>query len=567
MTSRQDVKMELYGEKAVRIVNVSAGMAFTLPTTELKADYTIGQYRQQFEYSDIILTVSLNANNPYTALENPWYPYAGEWLINHLNNDTFLENQNLTRLNKTKAYEFTPEHSVGDLEMKQGYDVYRYDIKIEDNENIERPYYSIAVIRRANEVTDYALFVMKSKTNRGSAMNEIVRSFQKITSKGMQKNYFDAGEPIANPKWNEATKAYFDSLMTSNKMNWGVFSYSMPGLGDQIKPENSYYQEILNSSKAMQAGIEAVWEHKYDIFPTYTHIGSGKDASSYGSHEFPLSMAKELAGGNGTNGKPVLQFTYQFTLNNNLVAQEQTPMFDILRGKFDEQFHRLARDIKAYHEPVLFRLNNEMNTDWTSYSGMMTLLDPDIFVMTWQRLYDIFESEGVDNAIWIWNPIAKTCPYCSWGEDLCFFPGKEYVQLLGGTNYEMNNYATEEAAEKIVSFEECYKSLYEKNEKSFSKWKLIISEFACGSGGDSSGELGRNGDVQADWVKGMFECFARSDRPAWVDQIKGAVWFNCNDMADATHISNRLRFFDPKGGYDDLSKTLQAFKEGFKSLK
>ena len=42
------------------------------------------------------------------------------------------------------------------------------------------------------------------------------------------------------------------------------------------------------------------------------------------------------------------------------------------------------------------------------------------------------------NAIWIWNPFGTTYPYCSWGEDLCYFPGAEYVQLLGGTSYEMN---------------------------------------------------------------------------------------------------------------------------------
>lgn len=117
-------------------------------------------------------------------------------------------------------------------------------------------------------------------------------------------------------------------------------------------------------------------------------------------------------------------------------------MFDILRGRHDEAFRRLAKDIKAYGKPVLFRLNNEMNTDWTSYCGMITLLDPDIFVMTWQRLYDIFEEEGVDNCIWIWNPIADSCPYSSWGEDLCYNPGTEYFQLLGATSYEMNNGTT-----------------------------------------------------------------------------------------------------------------------------
>lgn len=61
-------------------------------------------------------------------------------------------------------------------------------------------------------------------------------------------------------------------------------------------------------------------------------------------------------------------------------------MFDVLRGKFDDFFASLARDVKSYEQPVLFRLNNEMNTDWTSYCGMVTLLDPDIFIMTWAKI-------------------------------------------------------------------------------------------------------------------------------------------------------------------------------------
>ena len=58
-------------------------------------------------------------------------------------------------------------------------------------------------------------------------------------------------------------------------------------------------------------------------------------------------------------------------------------------------------DPKEYHHPILFRLNNEMNTDWTSYAGIITLLDPDIFIASWKRLYEIFQQEQVDNCIWI----------------------------------------------------------------------------------------------------------------------------------------------------------------------
>lgn len=565
-TEENDVKIELYGANAVRLLNVSAGFAYTLPCTELSVDYTIAKYRTQVTFGGSILTASFESSNPYLDRSDPWYIYCYEWLIMHINSDDFMKNNKLRRLNGTKPYAFTKEHPFGDLTVKKGYDVYRYDVLIEDADLIERPYYNIAIIREISDSKNFAMFVMKSDCDMAAVMDNIVQSYTRLPARGVQKNYFTA-EPKENPTWSEETRNYFRRLCNAETVHWGVFSYSMPGLLNELRPGDEGYDLYIGKSQRMQSEIERLWNYKYDIYPTYTHIGKGTDADDFTGHYFPLEMARALAGGNGVNGKPVLQFTYQFTLDNNIVAGNRTPMFDILRGKYEAHFRRLARDIKEYGYPVLFRLNNEMNTDWTSYCGMMTLLDPDIFLMTWRYLYDIFTEEGVDNAIWIWNPIARSCPYSSWGEDLCYFPGVEYAQLLGGTSYEMNNYTKEEAAEKIISFQTHYSVLYEKNKISFPRWYMVLSEFACGSGGNCSGELGRNGDVQARWVDDMFGCLNAEKPVDWVKQIKGAVWFNCNDSNDGL-VLNRLRFCDPDNqDCADLAATTEAFRKGFAARK
>ncbi|MDE5547537.1 MAG: glycoside hydrolase family 26 protein [Clostridia bacterium] len=571
--SRHDIKFELLNESKTRIVQASLGYTFTLPTTEYKTDYSISHYRTQYTFGDSILTTSINTQNPYTSNANPWYIYCGEWLINHVNNDTYLVNNGLERINGTLRYDFTMANAHGDLEFKPGYDVYRYDIHVTDNggSTVDYPYYNIGIVRQETDASVFCLFVMKSKTDHKSDMDSMVKSYNRISTKGVRRAYYSAGTPKADPKWNEATTNYYNKLITSEKVHWGVFSYSMPGTESSLHAGQVGYDSGLSNAARMKDAIEEAWDYTYDIYPTYTHIGwggGGPQSAGFQYHHFPLDMAKELAGGDGTNGKPVLQFTYQFTTNNNIVADEVTPMFDILRGKYDDYFHGLARDIKAYGGPVLFRLNNEMNTDWTSYCGMMTLLDPDVFNMTWIRLYKIFQEEGVDNCIWIWNPIANSCPYSSWGEDLCFFPGPDYVQLLGGTNYEMNNYA--KGASGIKSFAECYSSLFQKNQSAFSEWVMILSEFACGSGGDYSGELGRNAATQAKWVKEMFDAFAAENMQPWAKSIKGAIWFNCNDYigsGPSAQITNRLRFFDcDSNDYADLAETVAAFRDGFKRV-
>ena len=555
-SSRHDIKMELYSESKMRFVNLANGYTFTLPSNEVEIDYSIGKYRIQMAFDDSILSVSFESSNPYTSLSTPWYTYGSEWLMEHIMNDDFIRNNGLERTLEMN-YKFSASNPYGDLEFKDGYDCYFFGIKIKDpKENIERPYYNIAIVRQKNDPKNFILFVMKSKEEKSNVMNDIVTSYNRITSKGTARNYFYSEKATPNPNWDSETKAFFDKLLNEEYVNWGVFSYSMPGDNAGLHPGQVNYDNVLNNSKYVQNLIETAWNHKYEIYPTYTHL----------VHDFPVDMARELAGGNGLDGKPVLQFTYQFTTNNNLVDQQLTPMFDILRGNYDNQFHQLAKDIKEYGKPVLFRLNNEMNTDWTSYCGMMTLLDPDIFNMTWQRLYDICEEEGCTNLIWIWNPISRSCPYSCWGEDLCYFPGLNYVQLLGGTSYEFNNYNERTAAAEIQSFKLLYEELFTKNCKSFSTdWKLIISEFACGSGGAYSGREGRNANVQAEWVANMFKEM-NSDKPAdYIKQIRGAVWFNCNDYVGNV-ISNRLQLVaKPSSGekYDDLADTMEAFRQGF----
>ena len=113
--------------------------------------------------------------------------------------------------------------------------------------------------------------------------------------------------------------------------------------------------------------------------------------------------------------------------------------------------------------------------------------------------------------------------------------------MLGLTEYEMGN------GETLTSFREHYQTLYEKN-VSFQSYCAIISEFGCGSGGETDGVLGRNAAKQAEWVREMFAEINAAEKAAYIKQIKGAVWFNCNDYMGED--------------YGDLRETIEAFRQG-----
>ena len=556
-----DAKYLYYNDEYVRFLNRSDGYAFNFRTdTTFVGDFQRAKYRSKIYNKEVSISVSHETQNPYvdhsvddrkanrTTERRGWEIYRNEWLLPHINDKAFLDDNELS---------FTHPSIIDSHDIKDGYSLIIVSVKIDNPNQIRKSYYNVGVIRDvyATQGEDFYLFVMKSTTDRYDDFKDMLLSFEFLyESKGTPKNHYDNLQTINNPNWNENTRKYYELLKSQQRTGWGVFVANVQDTGT-IEER----QKILSDA----------FDYDFDIIPSYQHISwNGK------TQTFPLDNAKKIAGGNGYNGKPVLQYSFQLTNNNNDVAgssgSRYTPMFDIYRGPSnvidlwnmkDRMYNALvslARSIKEYGEPVLFRLNNEMNTDWTSYSGIVTLLDPDIFIATWRKLYKIFEQEGVDNCIFIFNPIDKSCPYSSWGEDMSYFPGTKYNQILGLTYYEDNNKDNVNEA----TFRKDYTAYYNKNYAVWKNYPWIISEFGCGAGGDDSGELYRSKESQASYVRGMFNDFNDRKNNPYLQNIKGAVWFSANDY-NGSKVTNQYNLLP----IDKIESTIQAFKEGLSKNK
>ena len=109
---------------------------------------------------------------------------------------------------------------------------------------------------------------------------------------------------------------------------------------------------MLNLYKEKGLRLDKLMDHNMELLPTYMHISWGNKYNY-----FPSTLANKLAKGNGFNGKKVLHFTFQYTANNNTSMFGYSPSFDILRGKIDEYFRQLAKDIKKYHIYYMTAIN------------------------------------------------------------------------------------------------------------------------------------------------------------------------------------------------------------------
>lgn len=539
-----DTRYLFEGKENTRAVVLSQGYALTLPGKDVSADFSLGALRSKYSTENYVLTVSYEDKNTYGDNEHGFGIYFREWLVRYL--DPNASDRDVMAFFESNKLSFSRPVSVSD-ELLEGYTVNCYDIKMRLATKMNYDHYSIAVVRPVDSYEYFWLFVLKSKGAMYEEMEAVVKSFKELEKNGTPVNSVGAYELRIPEYWSEETLAYYNKLLNQTTVDWGAFFHQ----------NTEEYIDWFTSEEGINTDM--------DIFMTYLHIG-WYDQKNY----LDMEMINREAGGDGFNGKPVLNLTYQFTTTNNNLGEPYTPMYDICRGAYDDHFRKLAQDIKEYGHPVLFRLNNEMNTDWTSYCGMQTMLDPDVFIETWQRLYNIFREEGVDNCIWIFNPIATSCPYSNWGDALNYFPGEDYVQMLGLTYYQMNN------DDSIESFKDMYSELYAKNTPYFDNYPAIIGEFACGAGAEvtydwEKGEyvpvpnLEQKRQWQADWITGMFECFLNNQEEGYefCKNIKCAVWFSANDYVT---VNDELKIINYLQLDEGVPLAIQAFREGYAAL-
>ena len=336
-----------------------------------------------------------------------------------------------------------------------------------------------------------------------SAMTASLRMFDPM-GEGECRTDFEAVRPDF---WSEETARLYDKIVNSEEVRWGVFTTDIYDTG------------IHETIPALEEQLD----YTFPVILSYIH---------YSDNQFPTDFMQA----NWDNGR-IVELTYQVTMNNNEDMFAYTPFLDIYRGELDGDIRAFARQAAEFGHPFLFRLNNEMNSDWTSYSGVVNLCDPEVYIAVWQRFYDIFREEGVDNCIWIYNPNDRNAPPSNWNDSLAYWPGNGYAQMLGVTGYNNGTYYTQ-WNEQWREFEEIYDEVWALYAPHFGDFPWIITEFASSSvGGD-----------KAAWMDAMFDCIGD------YENIKIAVWFSYADFDGDT----------PARPYwlDETPETLDAFRRG-----
>lgn len=452
--------------------------------------------------------ISLTVTREWAPYPDVWY-FVDSYLNNYYLDDHYMESNNITIRENKKFLHKEAESQLISL----------YRTPTDENaETHPNEYTYFYVLSKTGPQAFFRMmFKYQDYDEARPVIEEVISSFEEIRIEG--ENVFK-GEyhPEKNPIWNEETKEFYEEICDSKDIKWGIFV-------DGAYQIERNYQWLLDLEKKV--------EYDFDFALHYVNL----------DWEFPVKELTKFY----EDGK-ITELTLQISNFNNDDLFGKNINFDVYDGLLDEQIREFARGAKKFSHPFLFRLNNEMNSDWVNYSGVAALSDPDIFIDNWRRIYRIFQEEGVNNAIWIFNPNAEDCPPTHWNSYIAYYPGNDYVHMIGMTGYNTGTYYADVYHEKWRTFDEIYQEPYEKYMHVFDKFPFIITEFASSSIG---------GDKPA-WIKDMFTSIKK------YDNIKMALWWSSADydMREATYKTLARPYF-----LDETEETTRAFREGIKEYQ
>ncbi|MBQ8892935.1 MAG: hypothetical protein IJ043_00820 [Clostridia bacterium] len=495
------VQEEFYPDENgnITLIDRPKGYKLALPG-DVTVDHSISPELIRADREDMTIVIS----REWAPYEDPFY-FIDNYLNNYYLNERYIEKNHII-IHENEVFDF------------KGAKAQFVSLTREDGAPEHLNNYSYFYVLSKVGAQAFFRIMIKTDSYEGNIqeVRKIIDSFEETGVLG--QNTFKTDYQLTVPDyWNEETKALWKKINQKDTFEWGIFI-------DEAYENEEAYQWLTE--------IEEKVDYEFDFSLHYVNL----------SGEFPKEELQKFY----EEGK-ITELTLQISNHANGDLFGDNPNFDVYDGKCDEIIRSFARGAKEFGHPFLFRLNNEMNSDWVNYSGVAALSDPDIFVANWRRIYEIFREEGVDNAIWIYNPNAEDCPPAHFNSYLAYYPGDEYVQMIGLTGYNTGTYYAEDYMEKWRTFEEIYQDPYDKYMERFGEFPFIITEFACSSvGGD-----------KAAWITDMFSAIKK------YKNIKMALWWSNADYDFRGEVPKLARPY----WLDETEETVEAFKKGVAAYK
>lgn len=205
--------------------------------------------------------------------------------------------------------------------------------------------------------------------------------------------------------------------------------------------------------------------------------------------------------------------------------EEAIPYEKILSGYYDAYLIKTAEEIKRWNKPIIIRLAQEMNLKryhWGTSQEHYGPKSPEIYKQIYKYIVDLFNRKNVHNVLWAFCPNVDSDPKEPWNQIKNYYPGDQYVDLLGmdGYNWAISK---EEAQVKqsswikpLISFEELFQEVYQQLKAIAPDKPIIIFETAS---------TNRKDKQKSEWIKQALQTAKK-----W--KLAGIIWFQVNKEED-----------------------------------
>lgn len=262
----------------------------------------------------------------------------------------------------------------------------------------------------------------------------------------------------------EVGRYYYDNLVNFKGQKFGIYEPTVEHRGD--------YFELEKLEQTLGYKFAALLSYQSSAAFDNSKMSISRDA--YAKKKKLLKLAKK------ENRLPLFTISTFYTGQDGKFVDRT---LDVIEGKCDHVLLNFVDVLKAADIPVMVRINNEMNGDWVPYCSHLQGKDPQVYIQCYRYIHDFFVKNGVKNVIYVFNPNNKSFPDFAFNSYLSYYPGDEYVDVIGLTAYNTGTYYS---GETWQSFHTLYDNLYKEYEKRFSQ-PFIITEFSCSSfGGDKA---------------------------------------------------------------------------------
>lgn len=235
------------------------------------------------------------------------------------------------------------------------------------------------------------------------------------------------------------------------------------------------------------------------------------------------------------------------------------PYDKILKGEYDAYFDHIIKDIKAWNKCLIIRFAHEMNLDkyhWGGNENQFNQNSPEHYIQMFRYVVDYFKKQKVDQVFWAFCPNAESVPNLLWNHSRNYYPGDDYVDILGMDGYNWD--ITDEGAglvgkkwtQQWLSFEQIFSKIYQELKDLAPGKPIIVFETAS---------VDRKGGKKIVWIKEAIETAKK-----W--GLMGIIWFQISKEEDWRLNQHRETGYIPvvKAAMNPLQNALKNIRDNKK---